>query len=111
MLVGKVTLSFHSLYLLQVCKLQYKSVLQVSASGAGSRPVSGATTASAELGGYGAALEDVLAWLLEAEERLAAQPPLPAAGTGDAASGDSPAGDTAHLHALKEQFHTHEVRY
>lgn len=59
---------------------------------AGSRPLSTATTASAELGGYGAALEDVLAWLLEAEERLDAAPP--------------PAQD---LPELKDQFHSHEV--
>lgn len=63
--------------------------------GRGSRPL------SAELGGYGAALEDVLAWLLEAEERLAAQPPLRAPAGADAAP--------ARLHDLKEHFHTHEV--
>lgn len=73
--------------------------------GRASRPLSGATTASAELGGYGAALEDVLAWLLEAEERLAAQPPLHAP---DAAGPDTPDAP-AQLHELKEHFHTHEV--
>ncbi|CAH2053923.1 unnamed protein product, partial [Iphiclides podalirius] len=56
-----------------------------------SRPLSSATTAS-ELGGYGAALEEALAWLLEAEERLAAQPAPPA----------------ADLAQLKEHFHAHE---
>ncbi|XP_028157710.1 dystrophin, isoforms A/C/F/G/H-like [Ostrinia furnacalis] len=59
----------------------------------GSRPVSTATTASAELGGYGAALEDALAWLLEAEERLAA-----------AAAPE----EHAPLAELKEHFHRHE---
>ncbi|XP_073951846.1 utrophin-like [Choristoneura fumiferana] len=46
----------------------------------GSLPLSAATTGSGELGAYGAALEDALAWLLDAEERLAARaPPPPAA--------------------------------
>ncbi|KPJ15471.1 Dystrophin, isoforms A/C/F/G/H [Papilio machaon] len=66
-----------------------------------SRPLSSATTAS-ELGGYGAALEEALAWLLEAEERLAARP-LP-----DTPPDTPP--DTAHddLALLKEHFHAHE---
>ncbi|KAL0868146.1 hypothetical protein ABMA27_007698, partial [Loxostege sticticalis] len=58
-----------------------------------SRPLSTATTASVELGGYGAAMEDALAWLLEAEERLSlARPPDP----------------RAPLQDLKEHFHRHE---
>ncbi|KAI8437245.1 LOW QUALITY PROTEIN: hypothetical protein MSG28_011631 [Choristoneura fumiferana] len=60
----------------------------------GSRPLSAATTGSGELGAYGAALEDALAWLLDAEERLAARAPPPPA---------------APLPDLKEHFHTHEV--
>lgn len=59
-----------------------------------SRPLSMATNVSVELGGYQRALEDVLTWLLEAEDRLANAP-----GT------DGP------LHQIKEQFHTHEVRF
>ncbi|CAB3224722.1 unnamed protein product [Arctia plantaginis] len=57
-----------------------------------SRPVSTATTGSVELGGYYAAFEEVLAWLLEAEERLA----------------DTPAPETDDLARLKEHFHSHE---
>lgn len=56
---------------------------------------SGLSAGSGELGGYGAALEDALAWLLDAEERLAARA--------------SPAPD-APLPDLKDHFHTHEVR-
>ncbi|CAH1636257.1 unnamed protein product [Spodoptera littoralis] len=59
---------------------------------AGSRPLSTATTGSGELGGYYGAFEDVLGWLLEAEERLAAAP--------------APAGDE--LAPLKAHFHAHE---
>nr|XP_049693576.1 dystrophin, isoforms A/C/F/G/H isoform X3 [Helicoverpa armigera] len=59
---------------------------------AGSRPLSTATTGSVELGGYYAAFEEVLAWLLEAEERLAAA--------------REPEG--AELAPLKEHFHAHE---
>lgn len=58
-----------------------------------SRPLSTATTGSAELGGYYAAFEEVLAWLLEAEERLGA--------------GAVPR--HAELAALKEHFHAHEA--
>ncbi|XP_075984488.1 dystrophin isoform X7 [Anticarsia gemmatalis] len=57
-----------------------------------SRPLSTATTGSVELGGYYAAFEEVLAWLLEAEERLA----------------EAPATDTDDLQRLKEHFHSHE---
>ncbi|CAK1594223.1 unnamed protein product [Parnassius mnemosyne] len=67
-----------------------------------SRPLSSATTLS-ELGGYGAALEEALAWLLEAEERLAAQP--------DPACPTSPTDTTPphqDLAALKHHFHAHE---
>lgn len=46
-----------------------------------------------ELGGYYGAFEEVLAWLLEAEERLADTRP--------------PDGDE--LAQLKEHFHAHEV--
>ncbi|XP_063382009.1 dystrophin-like [Cydia fagiglandana] len=60
----------------------------------GSRPLSTATTGSGELGGYSAALEEALAWLLDAEERLAARA-APAAG--------------AALAELKEHFHVHEA--
>ncbi|KAJ8709449.1 hypothetical protein PYW07_009275 [Mythimna separata] len=59
-----------------------------------SRPLSTATTGSAELGGYYAAFEEVLAWLLEAEERLGAAA-APAA--------------AAPLGALKAHFHAHEA--
>lgn len=58
-----------------------------------SRPLSAATTGSGELGGYYGAFEEVLAWLLEAEERLAAAAPPP----------------PTDLSALKERFHQHEV--
>lgn len=70
-----------------------------------SRPVSAATTGSGELGGYSAAFEEVLAWLLEAEERLAAAPP-PGEGAG-AGEGEG-AGERDELAALKETFHSHE---
>ncbi|XP_028047177.1 dystrophin, isoforms A/C/F/G/H isoform X6 [Monomorium pharaonis] len=57
-----------------------------------SRPMSLATNVSVELGGYQVALEDVLTWLLEAEDKLnhAADP-----------------GST--LDILKQQFHEHET--
>lgn len=58
----------------------------------GSRPLSTATTGSGELGGYYTAFEEVLAWLLEAEERLAEAP--------------APGGED--LARLKEHFHGHE---
>lgn len=61
--------------------------------GMASRPLSTATTGSGELGGYYGAFEEVLAWLLEAEERLAAVALPP----------------PADLAALKEHFHQHEV--
>ncbi|XP_026745116.1 dystrophin-like, partial [Trichoplusia ni] len=65
-----------------------------SAGGGGgaSRPLSAATTGSVELGGYYAAFEEVLAWLLEAEERLA--------------EARAPSGDD--LAPLKDHFHAHE---
>ncbi|KAG6458770.1 hypothetical protein O3G_MSEX011047, partial [Manduca sexta] len=57
-----------------------------------SRPVSTATTGSVELGGYYSAFEEVLAWLLEAEERLS----------------DTELPPDEELAALKEHFHRHE---
>lgn len=42
----------------------------VSLSAPTSRPLSLATNVSLELGGYQMALEDVLTWLLEADEKL-----------------------------------------
>ncbi|KAK3925764.1 Dystrophin, partial [Frankliniella fusca] len=56
-----------------------------------SRPLSMATNVSVELSGYQRALEDVLTWLLEAEDRLT-----------NASKVEGP------LHEIKEQFHTHE---
>ncbi|XP_011310319.1 dystrophin isoform X6 [Fopius arisanus] len=56
-----------------------------------SRPMSLATNVSVELGGYQVALEEVLTWLLEAEDKL---------------SHISELGPT--LETLKEQFHEHE---
>jgi len=58
-----------------------------------SRPLSLATNISVELGGYQAALEDVLTWLLEAEDRL----------------NNAPACEGT-LESIKEQFRTHEVQ-
>lgn len=57
-----------------------------------SRPMSLATNVSVELGGYQVALEEVLAWLLEAEDKLnhAFEPGLT-------------------LDILKQQFHEHET--
>ncbi|XP_011876756.1 PREDICTED: dystrophin, isoforms A/C/F/G/H-like isoform X8 [Vollenhovia emeryi] len=57
-----------------------------------SRPMSLATNVSVELGGYQVALEDVLTWLLEAEDKLNHAPEP---------------GST--LDALKQQFHEHET--
>ncbi|XP_026823545.1 dystrophin, isoforms A/C/F/G/H isoform X3 [Ooceraea biroi] len=57
-----------------------------------SRPMSLATNVSVELGGYQVALEEVLTWLLEAEDKLN-HAPKP--------------GST--LDILKEQFHEHET--
>lgn len=57
----------------------------------GSRPMSLATNVSVELGGYQVLLEDVLTWLLEAEDKLNHVPE----------SGQS-------LDEVKEQFHEHE---
>lgn len=54
--------------------------------------MSTATTGSVELGGYYAVFEEVLAWLLEAEERLA----------------EAPAPESDDLARLKEHFHSHE---
>ncbi|XP_020277682.1 dystrophin-like isoform X9 [Pseudomyrmex gracilis] len=56
-----------------------------------SRPVSLATNVSVELGGYQVALEDVLTWLLEAEDKLH--------------NGPEPG---ATLDIVKQQFHEHE---
>lgn len=70
-----------------------------------SRPLSTATTGSAELGGYYAAFEEVLAWLLEAEERLAAEA---GAGAGAAAEAAADAGAESSLARVKERFHSHE---
>lgn len=57
-----------------------------------SRPMSLATNVSVELGGYQVALEDVLTWLLEAEDKLSHAPePGPT------------------LDILKQQFHEHET--
>ncbi|XP_011703310.1 PREDICTED: dystrophin-like isoform X10 [Wasmannia auropunctata] len=57
-----------------------------------SRPMSLATNVSVELGGYQVALEDVLTWLLEAEDKLNHAPEP---------------GST--LDMLKQQFHEHET--
>lgn len=57
------------------------------------RPLSSATNVSVELGGYQVALEEVLTWLLEAEDKLAHHETVP-----------------DDLDALKELFHSHEVR-
>lgn len=57
-----------------------------------SRPMSLATNVSVELGGYQVALEEVLTWLLEAEDKLNHAPEL---GT--------------NLETLKQQFHEHEA--
>ncbi|KYN01545.1 Dystrophin, partial [Cyphomyrmex costatus] len=57
-----------------------------------SRPMSLATNVSVELGGYQVALEDVLTWLLEAEDKLNHAPEP---------------GST--LEILKQQFHEHET--
>ncbi|KAJ8679612.1 hypothetical protein QAD02_015399, partial [Eretmocerus hayati] len=60
-------------------------------SGSNSRPLSLATNVSVELGGYQVALEEVLTWLLEAEDVLNNAP--------DPGPG---------LELLKRQFHEHE---
>ncbi|XP_054006711.1 dystrophin-like isoform X9 [Hylaeus anthracinus] len=57
-----------------------------------SRPMSLATNVSVELGGYQVALEEVLTWLLEAEDKVI-HAPMP---------GSS-------LEVLKQQFHEHET--
>ncbi|GLH12302.1 Dystrophin [Gryllus bimaculatus] len=57
----------------------------------GSRPLSLATNVSVELGSYQAALEEVLTWLLEAEDKLNNTPPV-----------------EGNLEAIKEQFYQHE---
>ncbi|CAG9793162.1 unnamed protein product [Diatraea saccharalis] len=64
---------------------------EATEGGCGGRPLSSGTGASVEVGGYSLALEEALACLLEAEERLQACPPLP-----------------TDLPALKERFHQHE---
>ncbi|KAG7201714.1 hypothetical protein KM043_004438 [Ampulex compressa] len=57
-----------------------------------SRPMSLATNVSVELGGYQVALEEVLTWLLEAEDKLNHAPEPGSA-----------------LEVLKQQFHEHET--
>lgn len=52
------------------------------------------TNISVELGGYQTALEDVLTWLLEAEDRLHQSEKIP-----------------EELEGVREIFHTHEVKY
>ncbi|KAJ4445847.1 hypothetical protein ANN_12532 [Periplaneta americana] len=56
-----------------------------------SRPISLATNISVELGGYQVALEEVLTWLLEAEDKLS---------NASVVEGG--------LESVKEQFHSHE---
>lgn len=56
-----------------------------------SRPMSLATNISVELGGYQVALEEVLTWLLEAEDKL-----------------NHTLEPDSSLNILKEQFHEHE---
>ncbi|XP_033609096.1 dystrophin, isoforms A/C/F/G/H isoform X6 [Cryptotermes secundus] len=57
-----------------------------------SRPISIATNISVELGGYQVALEEVLTWLLEAEDKLSNSSVIEGG-----------------LESIKEQFHTHEA--
>lgn len=52
-----------------------------------------ATNVSLELGGYQVALEEVLTWLLEAEDKLSHKQEIPKA-----------------LEAIKAMFNAHEVR-
>lgn len=59
-----------------------------------SRPISQATNVSVELGGYQIALEEVLMWLLEAEDKL---------NNTIVTDGD--------LESVRKQFHIHEVLY
>lgn len=56
------------------------------------RPVSLITNVSVELGAYQVALEEVLTWLLEAEDQLAQHEQIP-----------------ENLELLKDLFHAHEV--
>lgn len=56
------------------------------------RPVSLITNVSVELGAYQVALEEVLTWLLEAEDQLAQHDQIP-----------------ENLELLKDLFHAHEV--
>lgn len=56
------------------------------------RPVSMITNVSVELGAYQVALEEVLTWLLEAEDQLAQHDQIP-----------------ENLELLKDLFHAHEV--
>ncbi|XP_075226861.1 dystrophin isoform X2 [Lycorma delicatula] len=58
-----------------------------------SRPVSIATNVSVELGGYQVAMEEVLTWLLEAEDKLSSEHSLP---------------QNSSLEDVKDQFHSHE---
>lgn len=56
------------------------------------RPVSSITNVSVELGAYQVALEEVLTWLLEAEDQLMQREQIP-----------------ENLEMLKDLFHAHEV--
>lgn len=56
------------------------------------RPISLITNVSVELGAYQVALEEVLTWLLEAEDHLAQHEQVP-----------------GNLEMLKDLFHAHEV--
>lgn len=63
-----------------------------SETNTGGRPLSVATNVSIELGGYQVALEEVLTWLLEAEDKLNFDEPL-----------------ANNLEDVKIQFNHHEV--
>jgi len=65
--------------------------------GGASRPLSLITNASVELGGYQTALEDVLTWLLAAEDSLANKPDLSQNDSADI------------LSEAKDKFHSHEA--
>jgi dystrophin len=62
-----------------------------------SRPLSLITNASVELGGYQTALEEVLTWLLAAEDSLSSKPGL------------SQSENVDILAEAKERFHSHEA--
>ncbi|XP_046399576.1 dystrophin, isoforms A/C/F/G/H-like isoform X9 [Ischnura elegans] len=73
-------------------------------SAPGSRPLSLATNVSVELGGYQVALEEVLTWLLEAEDKLSI--PLSPCASPDEEDNMS---SSAQLEKAKKQFHSHEA--